>query len=75
MFDLWRKVFNGAHLGKTSEEERNRLLTLAISKGEEESGSLAYIGHKVARTHAASYLSPSERLNEIYNGISQVIHV
>ena len=72
MFDLWQRVFNSAHLGKDSGEDRNRLGMLTKAKATEMTDSVAEIGHIIAKSHAASHLTPVKRLSEVYDGITQV---
>ena len=72
MFDLWQKVFNSAHLGKDSDDDRNRLGMLTRAKATEMTDSVAEIGHMIAKSHAASHLTPAKKLSEVYDGITQV---
>ena len=72
MFDLWQKLFNSTRLGKDSEEDRNRLGMLTLAKATEMTDSVSVIGHTIAKSHAASHLTPARKLLEVYDGITQV---
>ena len=72
MFDLWQKIFNSVHLGKDSEQDRNRLGMLTLAKATEMTDSISVIGHTIAKSHAASHLTPARKLLEVYDGITQV---
>ena len=72
MFDLWQKVFNSAHLGKDSDDDRKSVGMLTRAKATEMTDSVAEIGHMIAKSHAASHLTPAKNYREVYDGITQV---
>ncbi|KAL4217277.1 Presequence protease [Mactra antiquata] len=67
MFDLWTEIFDRYNL-----KDSNRLQTLIQMCAAELASGLSNSGHSYAMTHSSSSLTPSRKMTEMFDGVTQV---